>query len=924
MSLKGLVDRERELAALRALVDAATAGRGGLVLVEGPAGIGKTRLLAAAREVAEERGLEVLRACGSELERDFPFGAVRQLLEPPLAALTEEERASLFEGSAAHALALFSQADARPAGDPDYATLHGLYWLLVGLSQRAPLLVVVDDVHWVDAPSLRFLGFLARRMDGMCLLLCGALRPAEPGTDRALLSDLALVAEALQPGPLSAGGAAELIGAQLGATPQPAFVQECIDATGGNPFYLHALTRELAQRGPGARIGELGSEGVSRLLLRRLAALGVGAPELANALAILGDGATLGEIARHAGLEPHAAATAADALARAAIAEGAERLAFVHPIVRASIYGEVPPAVRAGLHRRAAHQLAEHGADLDRVAAQLLLAGPPDAWAVERLREAAARALQRGAPESAAEYTRRALDGQDDPGLRIALLQELAGAEAAQLDVAAIGHLQEAMALSADSLLRARIAFSLVQLVLYAGEWDAAVALSQSALEELGERDGELALRLRTYQAAAATYDPRLVEAFEPQLDELHRQALAGGAAGRPLALLLAASRAHRGERIDEVVGLVEHGLDGGRLLAEEHGDAWPFPEAMMALVGIDELDRAERLDDELLADARARGSMRGFVVAIAVRVQVRAFRGDLNGTEADVRTGIALAQEHGMLFGLASMLRWGMDAMLERPDLADVAAFAESLELPPGLASTVSGGWMHEVRGNVRLQAGDRAAAVDALRRAGEIFEALRFRNTGAYAWRSALALATGDPGEARALARAELEDARRVGLARGIGVATRTLGLVEGDRALLREAVAVLAGSPAVLELARTQVELGAALRRANQRAEAREPLRAGLDLAQRCGATRLAERARSELRATGARPRREALTGRAALTASERRTAEMAAAGMSNPAIAQALFVTVKTVEGHLSGAYRKLDVRSRAELPKALEG
>ena len=132
------------------------------------------------------------------------------------------------------------------------------------------------------------------------------------------------------------------------------------------------------------------------------------------------------------------------------------------------------------------------------------------------------------------------------------------------------------------------------------------------------------------------------------------------------------------------------------------------------------------------------------------------------------------------------------------------------------------------------------------------------------------------------------------------------------------------MLAGSPAVLELARAQVELGAALRRANQRAEAREPLRAGLDLAQRCGATRLAERARSELRATGARPRREALSGRAALTASERRTAEMAAAGMSNPAIAQALFVTVKTVEGHLSGAYRKLDVRSRAELPEALEG
>ena len=128
---------------------------------------------------------------------------------------------------------------------------------------------------------------------------------------------------------------------------------------------------------------------------------------------------------------------------------------------------------------------------------------------------------------------------------------------------------------------------------------------------------------------------------------------------------------------------------------------------------------------------------------------------------------------------------------------------------------------------------------------------------------------------------------------------------------------------GSPARLEHARAQVELGAALRRANQRTAAREPLREGLDGARRCGATRLAERAAAELRAAGARPRNEVLTGPAALTASERRTAEMAAAGLSNPEIAQALFVTVKTVEGHLSGAYRKLDVRSRAELPRALQ-
>ena len=203
MSLKGLVDREHELEALRALVDAATAGRGGLVLVEGPAGIGKTRLLA-----ADARGRRGARAGGAERLR---LGARARLpvRRRPAAARAAARRARRVRARGAVRGWRGARAGAllpgrrRPAADPDFATLYGLYWLLVGLSQRAPLLVVVDDVHWVDVPSLRFLGFLARRVDGMRLLACGALRPAEPGTDRALLSDLALGAETLHPRPLT-------------------------------------------------------------------------------------------------------------------------------------------------------------------------------------------------------------------------------------------------------------------------------------------------------------------------------------------------------------------------------------------------------------------------------------------------------------------------------------------------------------------------------------------------------------------------------------------------------------------------------------------------------------------------------------------------------------------------------------------------
>ena len=206
----------------------------------------------------------------------------------------------------------------------------------------------------------------------------------------------------------------------------------------------------------------------------------------------------------------------------------------------------------------------------------------------------------------------------------------------------------------------------------------------------------------------------------------------------------------------------------------------------------------------------------------------------------------------------------------------------------------------MLEVRGRLQLAQGDTGAGAARLRRAGEIFSALRFRNPSFYGWRSALALAVGGA-EGRELVAAELADARRVGLPRGRS-ASRCARWECSTATSTRCArpSTMLAGSPARLEHARALVELGAALRRANQRAAAREPLRAGLDAARRCGATRLAERAATELRADRRAPApRGALRPRRA-HASERRTAEMAAAGLSNPEIAQALFVTVKTVE------------------------
>jgi len=312
--------------------------------------------------------------------------------------------------------------------------------------------------------------------------------------------------------------------------------------------------------------------------------------------------------------------------------------------------------------------------------------------------------------------------------------------------------------------------------------------------------------------------------------------------------------------------------------------------------------------------------------VAAFVRAAVRARRGDLVGAETDMRTVIEIGTEHGAAFAVPSVLYFAADALIERAELADIAALATGIELEPGLERAVSGAILREVRGRLAQAAGDFATARAQLQAAADTYQALHLLNPGT-CWRSALALALAaeDPGQALRLADSELEAARRAGWPRPAGIALRTRGLLQGgQRGLddLEQAVEVLAESGARLEHARALVELGAALRRANQRAAAREPLRAGLDLAYRCGAGRLAQRAATELRAAGARPRRPVLTGLEALTPSERRVAELAAGGMSNPEIAQALFVTLNTVEGHLRHAYQKLSVSSRRQLPAAL--
>jgi ATP/maltotriose-dependent transcriptional regulator MalT len=944
----GLFERKAELGRIDALLALAQAGSGDMLLITGPAGIGKSVLLGVARERARLAGMRVLSGCGRELEGGFSFGVARQLFEPLLAGAGEMERDALLAGAARRALTALGGETGHPGAgvgsDPPFAVAHGLYWLAVNASETAPVLLAIDDLQWADQASLRFVLYLAERLSGLPVALALSWRTGEAvasaTTDcRRRLEQIA-AGGVVSPGALSPEAVGRLLSGAFGTAPGDEFARSCRAVTGGNPFLVRELIETLRAEGIGPgeagadRVAGLGPRSVAQEAALRVGRLGPAAGELARAAAILGDDAALRHAAALAGLGLADAAACADRLAGIGVFEPGTPLQFVHAIVRTAVHDDIPRAERGLRHAEAARLLAAEGADPDVVCAHLLVCEPAGSVeVVERLRGAAARAMRRGAPESAAAYLRRALAETTDVSIRAALLHELGLAEKVLADPAAVQHLRESMELASDAVQRAAVAPDLAELLVLTGQWDAAAAFIQTALEELagdgapqGKRARAAVVRLQTWLAGLAAYDPRLVAEFDQRVGQLLATAFEDPAEQRTLAAMLAGILAWRGEPAGTVLALLDHALDGSRLLTRADSHPLMLAQALMATVWLDELTRGEALASRLFAYARSQGSVAGLVVAACVRAAVRVRRGELVAAESDVRTVMELSLEHGVAFAIPSALYCGADALIERAELADVAAVATGIELDPGLAQTATGALLAEVRGRLALAAGDFAAARADLRSAAGVYEALHLVNPST-CWRSALALtlAADDPGEALRLASTDLELARQAGLPRAAGVALRTRGMLAGGQQGLddlREAAGLLASCGAGLEHARALIELGAALRRSNQRTAAREPLRQGLDLAYRCGAGRLAQRATDELRATGARPRRASLTGLEALTPSERRVAELAAGGMSNPEIAQAVFVTLNTVEGHLRHVYQKLSVSSRKQLPAAL--
>ena len=922
-----LLEREREMAALRTVIGEAAGGLGRVVILEGDAGIGKTRLLAEARRLAGEADVRVLSARGSELEREFAFGVVRQLFEPVLGG--NDSTALTGAAAAARHVFNFEFEEQRSAETPQYrsfASLHGLYWLVVNLSAVSPLVIAVDDLHWCDSASLHFLSYLVRRLEGLPVLVIGSLRPLQR-LDSAPLDELAgdALTVSIRLGPLSTSAAAQLVGERLGDGGDEAFGAACHVVTGGNPLLLHELLKTLAVEGVKpdaahvAAVADLGPRAASRAVLLRLARLSVEAVKMARAVAVLGDNADLSMVANLAGIAVETAGDAVSALVRAEVLREGLPLGFVHPLVGAAVHDDMSTVERALAHERAARLLAAAGASAERVAAHLLSSpARGEEWVVETLCRAARSSLDKGAAESAVTYLARALCEAPASERRANLLLELGRAEALTSGPAAVEHLSEAYELLTDLPARARAAQILVRAMLLTGPPADAARLANRAVTELSPGQANLRRELEALEVMSLRFGGVGGDALG-QLRRYRKRPVGPGLGAKMLAAVAAQDWMLQGGNCDDCSELALEALSGGELIAADSALMAMGPMIVLAAAG-----REEALEQLQIALAHAHrsGSLLSKKSVTLWRGFTHFWRGELAEADSELRssgegrwgTGVGWLYHHALL---SAILR-------ERGDLIAARTALEG-SADPGDRSEPTRYWLYNrlelLVAEGRFEQADAAAEQMASRFA-------HLDSPIDTPWRSpaAIALYHTDRGQrAKGLATEELEHARRWGAPGTVARALRVLGTLEGGPGLerLRQAAELAGGSSARLEHAKALTAWGAALRRARRPTEAREPLRRALELTDALGARALLQQIRTELLAAGGRPRTSALSGVGSLTPSERRVTALAAEGYSNREVAEALFVTPKTVEMHLGNAYRKLGARSRHDLPGLLE-
>ncbi|MEU8636765.1 AAA family ATPase [Amycolatopsis sp. NPDC048633] len=896
-----LPGREPELSRLTSLFPLALGGTAASAVLVGEFGMGKSATLHAAAALAADAGFTVTIATGSRLESHLPGGLARQLAD-----------------------ALYDPGDPRPsfaeqcgpAGES--AALEHFFRLVRDATERGPLFLGIDNVHLADAWSMRCLAYIRHRvLDLPVLIILTSLTGHPPHREVALLEMAGCTPATITLNGLGDAAAAEVLGLAPGE-----LATACRQATGGNPYLLNALRPRLL---PGADPHELGSSLIGQVLHTRMQEF-PHAPAILHAAAILGEDAGFDLLALLAGVDELDALQAIDTMVRLHLLHNSSRPTLTLPFVRNSVLKDMPQTTRAVNHARAAKLLSETGATAERVAAHLLDATSIRIpWGVDVLRLSARNAVFSGRPELGARYLRRALEERLTSGRRVAVLLQLAHAEF-QLDPpAAAQRVREAVDTIGNRDTAAFIASAM--LLSLCGGQDARLAISAAgqiaARLDAGGPDAVWPLLCITYLAEAGS---RLGPPPEFRDFEVQWAPLTDPAARRSRSALLALDAVRSGESSLDAVGHFADALTGddGDLF-EQH---YFFTLATAVLADepahVDRLCRVLDVEREPWDVHVPHGALPTLARGIALQAS-----GDLQRASVHFESLLRRFDERG---GTTTCPVGVLCAAKLVECWVDLGRFEAATSLLDRMDFVASQGlfthtYLLYARGRLRVATGYTRFGFEDLLSCGRRLAHHGMRFPGFVPWRAhaaRAALALGQADDAARLAEEDMTASTRWGADRPLGTALTTLGLVreddEAERAL-NKAITTLKSSPARLQLATALTELGTLQARHGQSEKAIETLRQAVELSEHCGARPLARRAAEELRSA-----RRALTpakdNEHGLTRQENRIAVMAAQGLTNREIATALHLTRRTVELHLSGAYRKLGIPGRAELGGAL--
>ncbi len=942
-----LFERSVFLDELDALFNGSLAVPSPCIAIEGTWGSGRTALVNAAADMAARAGCMVLRAQGGALEEQTPFAVLGRLIEAAQARaegnLEAQERARTLEQLVAgrHTAPEGQLPSDHPASnDREIASLF--HRMVLALRQNAPVLMVVDDADEADPDSLAVLRFLVRRLDHQQIWLVLASRPLQVGGGLRAIDGLLTEPDTRQfiLEPLHDPSVDAILTAFFEVRPDPAFVRACTEATGGSPFLLKALLPSLlrASVAPTAAMAPsvelVRAPKITQFVLTRLAHLPATTADLLQAAAVLGESADPTLARQLAMVDAPTADRAAEDAQRMELLQPGRPFRFTSPLLRRAVYHDIPSARRSELHAAAAQLLDAHGADGATVAGHLLATEPAgDLDIADRLQQIGRRAQAAGEGDLALRCLERALAESPLSERRTALYLDLAAAEAAERGALALVHLRRAVELGDfDGGTMVRVGVDLLGHL--AGDPTLRAEMLTTLLElrsQLNGVDRDLRIELElTLTMALDSVEDRVecLERLRTLLAEPGDNRTATTRRARSV-VSLRYVLSSPDLASDDVAAALEQLVDVEQLVDAEPMGGWIQATALFGLLCT---DRFAMVDDVL-----ARALMRpAGADPLLVQRRISAlsaisllWQGSLVAADEEcTRTEEGMPHEHA---GPGPRPLTGhIDVLVQQGRLDEAERLADAMD-SGGIELTVFRALSEIERGRLLMARGHAGRALEAFTAAGEAADRAGILNAAMVPWRAdaVMALAEQEAWEqAGELADENLRLARAFGAPRLIGMALRASAAATSDLdrrvGLLTEAVEVLETSEARLERAHALVDLGTTLIDQNRKEEARSVLRQGASLASLCGAHQLLELAGEQLRAAGARPRRLGLVGPESLTPSELRVVRMAADGLTNQRIADDLFVTLKTVEGHLAKAYRKLGVDGRQDLSEALAG